>query len=149
MLTPSPETLKIRNMVEALTDDDLKKTGPGDFREPVEGAGMAFKEVRDKVNNELARERRKRGIRKGRGRRVSLDYSVIKDKEERSAFRRFLKLTEFCEQFKSMGEARQVIEKVIGFIEGFGSKESLLAAVEILQEEEKAAKHPGRGKNVR
>ena len=54
---------------------------PGDFREAVEAVGLDFRAVRDKINNELARERRRRGIHKGRGRKLSLTNNSTDDKE--------------------------------------------------------------------
>ena len=135
MLTPSPETLKIRGIVEHLTDDEMRSMGPGDFREAVEAAGLAFPNVRDKVNNELARERRKRRIRKGRGRKQSLDDFDYGEKELGQLYCRLALLRQ---RYGSVSKVREVIEDVIGLLKYSGTQEDLMLAIKIMQENEDA-----------
>src|SRR4051794_3553025 len=118
MVLPSSETQAIRPIVERMSDEELRNQGPSDLKELVEEAGLSFADVREKVNNELARARRKRGILKGRGRRVGI--LLPEDTEFQRLFRLFTRLTDFQERrFESWVETREVVEEVIALLEGF------------------------------
>ena len=151
MLIPSQETLKIRSIVESLSDDEMRSMGPGDFREPVEAAGLAWTSVRDKVNNELARERRKRGIHKGRGRKQALDRDDFGgDKMAQKFYQLFGRLGALRDRYGSLSKVREVIEDVIGLLEYSGTQEELMSAIKIMQQnedDENAEKRSSRTKN--
>ena len=137
MLKPSPETLKIRRIVERLSDDDLRAKGPKDLKEAVEKAGLAYDSVREKVNNELARARRKKGIRKGTGRRRAMEWP--RDKEFMRQVQLFTELEEFQEKrFKTWAECRDVVEQVLGFLDRFGSAANLMSVIQIKLENEES-----------
>jgi len=136
MLKPSPATREIRRIVEKMSDEDLRTKGPSDLREAVTKAGLVYEDVRDNVNNELARARRKRGIRKGRGRRIASEYPT--DPEHVRLFRLFTRLDEFRTQFESWDHAREAIEDVISFIEGLGGTKELMEVIEMKRADEKA-----------
>ena len=148
MLTASPETLKIRQIIECLSDDELRSRGPGDFREAVEAAGLDFQAVRDKVNNELARQRRKRGIRKGQGRRRSSDELGANDQESRRLYRLYCRLDASRKLHGSASEIRLLVEEVIELLKLSETPEELLDAIKIMQENEEAEQHDCRGKHA-
>ena len=142
MLEPSTETQIIRKIVDRMSDEELRRKGPNDFREPVEKAGLAYGEVRNKVNNELARARRKREIRKGRGRRVVSEFPT--DPEHLRLLRLYTDLDKFGEQFNSWDDARDLIKEVFSFVDGLGGREELLDVVKVKRQNEKDDKAAGR-----
>lgn len=143
MPRPSPETQTIRRIVERMSDDDLRAHGPTDLKGAVEKAGLSFAAVREKVNNELARARRRRVIRKGRGRRIAAD-DADEDAEFQRLFKLFTQLTDFQDcYFETWVEARAVVEEVIALLEGFGSRKALMSAIQIKIEDEEARARKG------
>ena len=135
MPNASPSTQKIRAVVDKLSDDDLRSKGPKDLEKAVEKIGLKFSAVRERVNNELARARRMRGIRKGRGRRIAAQYPT--DKEHLRQLKLFLEMEGFRERFDSWKTVRKVVEEVVSFINRFGSATDFLGAIEVMVEDEK------------
>jgi len=129
MLEPGPETRVIRKIVDCLSDEDLRTKGPMDLRDAVEKAGFVYDDVRNNVNNELARARRRQGIRKGRGRKVASDFPV--EPEHRRLFEIFTELDRFGSQFESWKHAREVIEDVFRFADELGGNGNLIEVVEM------------------
>ena len=148
MLVASPETLKIRQIIEHLSNDKSRSRGPGDFREAVEAAGLDFQAVRDKVNNELARQRRKRGIRKGQGRRRSLEELDANDQEPRRLYRLYCRLDASRKRHGSASQLRLIVEEVIDLLKFSDTPEELLDAIKIMQENEEAEQRDRRGKHA-
>ena len=66
----SPVTKSVREFVDRMNDEELGAHGPTYIKQFVEGLGYKYLDVRDKINNELHRARRMRGIRKGQGRKI-------------------------------------------------------------------------------
>jgi len=70
----SQDSKKIRTLIESMNDEDLRSSGPKDLEDAIEKMGLVYAVVRERVNNELARARKLRGIRKGRGRRIAAQF---------------------------------------------------------------------------
>tara|TARA_R110002095_G_scaffold121308_1_gene105559 strand:- start:431 stop:862 length:432 start_codon:yes stop_codon:yes gene_type:complete len=142
MFEASPETQIIRKIIDRMSDDDLKTKGPKDLRKPIEEAELSYGEVKNKLNNELARARRKRGIRKGRGRRVAAEFST--NQEHLRLLNLYTNLDEFGEQFNSWDDARNVIKQVFSLVDGLGGRDQLLDVVKVKRQNEKDDKAAGR-----
>lgn len=130
----SPDSIKIRSIIEKLSDDELRSKGPKDLENAVERAGLVYTVVRERVNNELARARKMRGIRKGRGRRIAVQFPS--DKEHLKLFKLFSEMDGFRRHFDSWKTAREIVEEVIFFIDGFGSAANFMCAVNIKVQDE-------------
>ena len=134
MLKPSGETLKIRRIVEQFSDEELLARTPKDLQRPIEKAGLSYEGVRDRVNNELARARRIRGLQKKRRR---TEWPGDKD------FQEMLSLFAEFEQFRnrrfgSWADLNAVATELLGFRDQFGSDANLLSAISIkLQNEQR------------
>jgi len=144
MFEPSQDTLRIREIVELMSDADFLTKGPSDLREAVEKIGLDYESVRNIVNNELARARRKRGIRKGRGRRVAAPASADGESELRRLAELFERVDHLGKCFESWTDARGVIEEVISLIDALGGAKELLEVVDVKQQNEKDDVKAGR-----
>jgi hypothetical protein len=140
MLKPSRETLVIRGLVERLSSKELRHSGPKDFQQAVEEAGLDYKQVRSKINNELTRLRRMRGIRKGQGRKAAPNPEELLDSEYKRLCKMGLELDGFKERwFRSWREAAEVAEGLFRFAERSGSAANLLLLMKTKGEDEKGA----------
>src|SRR5579871_6034217 len=110
----SPESAKIRRIVERLSEDDLLTKGPKDLEAAIVKVGLSYDAVRENVANELARARRKLGLRKGRGRRVAAPTSSEQDVERQmELFDEFYAFQE--NHFESWAELQEVAESLGAF----------------------------------
>jgi len=101
MTSPSSETKTIRTLIDGMSDDELRSNGPKDLSEALEKVGLDYATVRDRVNNEFARARRNRGIRKGTGRRIAAQFPT--DTRSSTMFDEVLvKLEEAARNYKKM-----------------------------------------------
>ena len=130
----SQDSKKIRTLIESMNDEDLRSSGPKDLEDAIEKMGLVYAVVRERVNNELARARKLRGIRKGRGRRIAAQFPT--DEEHLELFKLFSEMDSFRRRFDSWKMAREVAEEVVSFINGFGSAASFLSAVKIKEQDE-------------
>lgn len=139
---PSKETLKIREIVEGLSDEQLATLSLRQIREFVENVGLDWAEVYTRVNNELARIRRKRGVRV-RSKLKAVLLSPSRPRRPRPAplqqmpdghlvpedFEKLVGLLEeigeFREYFDSWVEAREAAELLFRLQDGFSSRSVL------------------------
>jgi hypothetical protein len=148
MPRPSAETQTIRRIVEAMSDDNLRTQGPSDLMAEVEEAGLSYSAVRDRVNNELARARRIRGIRKGRGRRVAAEDD--EDDYDREIMARLLRQYEALDEvreelgFDSWQEFERFAKRLVELIKDFGDAGELLVAIEVKKDAETAKRRSGK-----
>lgn len=144
MLEPSGETLKIRKIVDHLSDDELRSKGPLDFRQAVEAVGLSYSDVRANVNNELARARRQRGIRKGRGRRVSGPDDPV----HLQTIHLLRQLDQLGKQFPSWELMLYAVRDVYMFTKAFGGEKGFLELLKtkVAEEKSRAASKNKKGK---
>jgi hypothetical protein len=122
VIKPSPETAAIRQVVDRLTNDDLYNKGPKDFKPSVEALGLTYSAVREKISNELARARRKRGIKKGQGCR---GFRPVDDSLTTN-LRAYLDFCNFCEDcFGSWAKANEVVTGLVALSERLGGFKNL------------------------
>jgi hypothetical protein len=141
MLMPSPETVEIRKIVEALSEDDLRQKSASDIRPELEKAGLDYDAVWDRANNELARARKRRGIFKGRGRKVVLtNIHRLSDKQVEKHVASILReVSKVQERIGGLDALKKIVLEVKRWSEQLGM-DGLLDLIQAMQEFESMQK---------